>query len=163
VKNKPKTIGDFVLEATVKRPEPIPRTAPKAPRGPWANMNEEERKAYSQKLIAARKGPRKTNNTIPGRPRHLSNEQYAELKQRVRPEINRIKKKMKAEGQLPEDKRAEQVLDKALETFLLSTTAKDVAALGRLILDFSKAKPAQKIDHTVKTAEDWLDELGADD
>lgn len=83
VKNKPKTAGDFVLDATANRPVPIPRPAKKAPRGPWANMNEEERKAYSQKLVVARKGPRNTNNTIPGRPRHLSNEQYAELKGRV--------------------------------------------------------------------------------
>lgn len=125
-------------------------------------MNEEERKAYSRKLVAARKGNNKSNHVIPGRPRHLSNEQYFELKERVRPEINRIKKKMKEAGQLPEDKRAEQVLDKALETFLLSTTAKDVSSLGRLILDFTKAKPAQKTELTVKTAEDWLDELSDD-
>ena len=81
----------------------------------------------------------------------------------ARLDAKRIIKKMKDAGQLPDDPRAAEALEKAVVTLRASSAPKDVAALGRLILDFTKPKPAQKIDHTVRTAEDILDEMAEDD
>ena len=103
-------------------------------------------------------------NTIPrpeyrGKPNELTGEQYVKLKAQVAPEIKRILKKMAADGNLPEDDAGNQVLTKALKTFLEVTNPKDIVSLGRLVLDFTKAKPAQKVDITTRTHEDFLDEL----
>jgi hypothetical protein len=127
-------------------------------------MTPDERKAYSAKLVAARKGNRAlTNTNIPGKPRDLTNAQWAEVKKQAARDAKRIIAKMKDAGQLPDDPRAQEALTKAVETLRASENPKDVAALGRLILDFTKAKPAQRIEATVRTAEDILDEMAADD
>jgi uncharacterized membrane protein len=161
VKNKPKTIEQFVLE-TIAAPPPEPPRAPKgAPRGPWANMTPEERKAYSQKLIGARRG-NKPNTQNPGKPAHLTNAQWAEVQERAARDAKRIIQKMKDAGQLPDDPRAVEALETAVKTLRAATSPKDIAALGRLILDFTKSKPVTKVDHTVRTHEDFLDELADD-
>lgn len=161
VKNKPKTIEQFVVEQ-ISSPIARPPVPPKmAARGPWANMTPEERKAYSQKLIAARRGNRPNTNT-PGKPRGLTDAQWAVVRSEAARDAKRIIAKMKDAGQLPDDPRAVEALEKAVTTLRASDNPKDVAALGRLVLDFTKAKPAQKIDHTVRTHEDFLDELAAD-
>ncbi len=162
VKNKPKSIEQFVLETITQPPQPPPRQPKAAPRGPWANMSPEERKAYSQKLIAARKGNR-TYKTPPGKPRDLTLAQWAEVQATARLDAKRIIQKMKDAGQFPDDPRAAEALETTVKTLRTATSPKDVAALARLILDFTKPKPATKIDHTVRSAEDILDEMAADD
>ncbi|MBB3910161.1 hypothetical protein [Sphingomonas desiccabilis] len=162
VKNKPKTIEQFVVEHIRSPIAPPPAPPKKAARGPWANMTPEERKAYSQKLVAARKGNH-PNTNIPGKPRHLTHAQWAAVQAEARRDAKRIIQKMKDAGQLPDDPRAVEALEKAVTTLRTAETPKDVAALGRLILDFTKAKPAQKIEATVRSAEDILDEMAADE
>ncbi len=164
VKNKPKTIEQFVVEQHSSPIAPPPVPPKMAARGPWANMTPDERKAYSAKLVAARQGRRALNNTnIPGKPRDLTNAQWAAVKEEAARDAKRIIAKMKDAGQLPDDPRAEEALTKAVATLRAAESPKDIAALGRLILDFTKAKPAQKIEATVRTAEDILDEMAADD
>lgn len=141
---------------------PPPRVQKGAARGPWANKTPEERKAYSQKLIAARKGNH-PNTNVPGKPRDLTKAQWAAVMVEARADAKRIMQKMKDAGQLPDDPRAVEALEKAVTTLRASESPKDVAALGRLILDFTKAKPAQKIEATVRTAEDILDEMADGD
>jgi len=121
-------------------------------------MTPEQRKEYSAKLVAARKGNR-PNTNIPGKPRHLTNAQWAAVQEEAKRDAKRIISKMKDAGQLPDDPRAVEALEKAVTTLRTSQSPKDVAALGRLILDFTKPKPAQKVDHTVRSAEDILDEM----
>ena len=162
-KNKPKTIEEFVLTNAIERPQAPPKRVKAPARGPWAGMTPEERTAYSAKLRAAQRPDRPRPGSRPGRPPSLNEEQHDALLKQVRPEIERIKKKMAETDQLPDDPRAVQVLDKALETFLVSTSANDVTKLGRLILDFTKAKPAQKHDVNVRTHEDFLDDLASED
>ena len=160
-KNKPKNIEQFVAQAFAD-PIPVPpRPAKKAPRGPWANKTPEERKALSAKLIAARKGNHNSTHTK-GRPSHLTDAQWSAVLEVAALDAKRIIKKMKDAGQLPDDPRAVLALETAVKHLKASESPKDVAALGRLILDFTKAKPAQKIDHTVRTHEDFLDELADD-
>jgi hypothetical protein len=121
-------------------------------------MTPDERKAYSAKLVAARKGNH-PNTNIPGKPRHLTHAQWAAVLEEAGRDAKRIIAKMKEAGQVPDDPRAEEALTKAVKTLRASDNPKDVAALGRLILDFTKAKPAQKIEATIKSAEDLLDEM----
>lgn len=158
VKNKPKTIEAFVVEQISSPIAPPPVPPKKAPRGPWANMTSEQRKEYSAKLIAARKGNH-PNHQIPGKPPRLTHAQWAAVQEEAKRDAKRIITKMKDAGQLPDDPRAVEALEKAVTTLRTSENPKDVAALGRLILDFTKAKPAQKVDHTVRSAEDILDEM----
>ena len=42
------------------------------------------------------------------------------------------------------------------------TATKEKLVAARLVLDFTKAKPAQKQDITVRSAEEWLDEVVKD-
>lgn len=163
VRNKPKTIEQFVVEA-VQSPPPVPqRPQTGAARGPWANKTPEERKAYAQRLVEARKGqPHNDTNQIKGKPRNLTHAQWAEVQETARTDAKRIIKKMKDAGQLPEEPLAAEALQKAATALRAATTAGDVAKLGRLVLDFTLAKPAQRIDHTVRTAEDMLDEMAED-
>jgi hypothetical protein len=162
VKNKPKSIEAFVVEQISSPIPPPPAPPKKAARGPWAKMTPDERKAYSAKLVAARKGNHPNTNT-PGKPRGLTDSQWAAVQAEAARDAKRIIAKMKAAGQLPDDPRAVEAREKAVKTLRESTSAKDVAALGRLVLDFTKAKPAQKIEATVRTAEDFLDEMAEDD
>ncbi|MET3712626.1 hypothetical protein ABIC65_003344 [Sphingomonas trueperi] len=124
-------------------------------------MTPEQRKAYSAKPVAARKGNH-PNTNIPGKPRGLTCAQWATVQAEAKRDAKRIIAKMKDAGQLPDDPRAVEALEKAVTTLRASQSTKDVAALGRLILDFTKAKPAQKVDHIVRTAEDILDEMAAE-
>lgn len=163
-KNKPKTIDAFVIETLSSSPVPPPRKPKGKPRGPWANKTPEERAALSAKLNAGRdlkaqaaKGGRK-----PGVPRNLTSAQHAQLVAEQQPEIERMIKKMADQGILPDDPRAEEALTKTMTVLRTAETNRDKLAAARLVLDFTKSKPTAKIEHTVKTAEDFLDEMTDD-
>lgn len=158
-KNGPKNLQEFVLQAIESPIEPPPRSTNNGNIGAWANKSPEERTAYSRKIAAARKLPTKQT---PGKPRNLTNAQWADVTATARLDAKRIIKKMKDAGQMPDDPMAAEALEKAVTTLRASSAPKDVAALGRLILDFTKAKPAQKTELTVRTHEDFLDELADD-
>jgi hypothetical protein len=131
------------------------------PRGPWANKTPEERAAYSRQLAAQKKGP--SGGRRPGVPASLTVAQYEALVAEQTPIVNRIIKKMAANGELPEDP---DVIEAFRETMVILRTqpeAKNKLAAARLILDFKKAKPTSKVEHTIKTAEDYLDELIEED
>ncbi|QOT72833.1 hypothetical protein H5V43_06895 [Sphingobium fuliginis] len=115
MKNKPKSIEEFVFQTITAPPPPPPRPVKMAARGPWANMTPEERKAYSQKLIAARKGNH-PNKPIPGKPAKLTNAQWAEVQEAARLDTKRIMKKIKEAGQLPDDPMAVEALEKTVKT-----------------------------------------------
>ncbi|MBB3693006.1 hypothetical protein [Sphingomonas sp. BK580] len=123
-------------------------------------MTPEERSEYSRRLNAANHA--RTTRQIPGKPARLTIPQWEEVLAVARLDTKRIMQKMKDAGQLPDDPRAVEALEKAVVTLRASESPKDVAALGRLILDFTKAKPAAKIDHTIRSHEDFLDELAGE-
>lgn len=161
-RNKPKTIEQFVLAQLSSPIQPPPVPAKRAPTGPWVGMAPEDRKALSRQLVAARKGNR-PNTQVPGKPRHLTNVQWAAVRGEASRDAQRIIRKMEEARQLPDDPRAVEALTKAVVTLRASGSPKDVAALGRLILDFALAKPTRTIVHTAKSAEDYLDEMAVDD
>jgi hypothetical protein len=61
------------------------------------------------------------------------------------------------------DPRAEEALESACLVLRTSNQAATKLQAARLILDFTKAKPASKSTVTVKTAEDWLSSIAEGD
>ena len=66
---------------------------------------------------------------------------------------------MEKQGLVPEDEMAQAALKKAFTMMHEQNSTRDKLACARTILEFTKTKPATKTDVTVKTAEDFLDEL----
>lgn len=72
-------------------------------------------------------------------------------------------KKMADRGQLPDDPRAVEALETSLLLMRTQADAKTKLAAAGLLLTYLKAKPTTKIEATIKTAEDYLDELSEED
>jgi hypothetical protein len=120
-------------------------------------MSPEERSAYFRALFAKRKVNR--GGKPAGVPRRMTIAQAEAHAAEQKIIIDRIIKKMAANEQLPDDPRAVEALTEAMTVMRAPNTAKDKIAAARLILDFTKSKPTAKVEHTVKTAEDLLDEM----
>lgn len=151
------SIETFVQDS-LSTPPPVPPRKPKAkPRGPWAHMAPEERSEHSKRLAALKKGP--SGGRRAGVPQKLTVDQFEALVAEQTPIVKRIMKKMADTGQLPDDPRAVAALEKAVLLVRTSQNEKNQIAAARLVLDFTKAKPTAKVEHTIKTAEDYLDEL----
>jgi len=56
----------------------------------------------------------------------------------------------------PNEEKANEALEAALTVMRTPGGARDTLQAARLVLDFTRAKPAAKSEVTVKTAEDWL-------
>lgn len=161
-KNKPKTIEAFVLDTLSSPPVSPPRKPKGKPRGPWANKTPEERKALSAKLNEGRDLSKTGGGRKAGVPSSRTSQQHAAFVAAQQPEIERIMKKMADQGIIPDDPRAEEALREAVQVLRVVETAKDKLAAARLILDFTKSKPTAKVEHTIKSAEDFLDEMADD-
>lgn len=158
-KNIPK-VEDFVAEALVGKVQ-VPAAKPKmAPRGPWAGLTPEQRSEYARQLAAKRKAPCGGRRT--GVPRTLTVKQYEARKAEQTIIVERIMKKMADNDQLPDDPRAVEALKESMVILRTQEDAKLKLAAARLVLDFTKAKPTSKQEITVKTAEDYLDEIAND-
>lgn len=159
-KNTP-TLEVFLAEslaAVVTPPAPKPKRHP----GPWAGMTAEERSAYARKIAAKRK-VNTGGRGYPLKPRSMKLADFEAHMAREAPIIKRIMKKMADNGQLPDDPRAVQALEAGVTILRAPVDAKTKLAAARLILDFTKAKPTAKVEHTIKSAEEYLDEIAEDD
>src|SRR3546814_7162024 len=78
-------------------------------------------------------------------------------------EVKRIIKKMAAAGDLPDDPRAEEALSTGLTILRTSESEEQKLKATGLLLTWLKPKPTAKVEHTIKTAEDLLDEMAEDD
>jgi hypothetical protein len=163
-KNTPKLEAFIAESLAIEIPAPLPPPPPKQRvRGPWANKTPEERSAYAR-AIRANRDP-STYNTAgrkPGIPSNMSAAQYHALVASQKPIVARIMKKMSDTGQLPEDPRAVEALEQTVMVLRTAQAPRDKLGAARLLLDFLKAKPTTKIETTVRTAEDILDEMAED-
>jgi hypothetical protein len=157
-KNIPK-LANFVAESLAGQ-VPIPPVKKGAPRGPWANMTPEERSEYSRKLMAQKTGP--SGGGKRGGSTKMTFRQHEARKAEQIPIVKRIMKKMADRGELPDDPRAVEALTETLIVLRTQEDAKIKLGAARLLLDFTQAKPSTKVEHTVKTAEEYLDELADD-
>lgn len=162
-KNQPKTIQEFVQDAlTVPKIIP-PKRVPGKPRGPWVHMSPEERSELSRRLTAGRDLSKNGQGRKHGVPANRTLHQHKLIVAEQAPKIARILKKMAEQGTLPDDPRAVEAIEKTLGVLRTAEAYKDILASARLILDFTKSKPTAKIEHTVRTAEDYLDEIADND
>jgi hypothetical protein len=127
-------------------------------------MSPEERSAYAKALRAkSPPGFDKDSRRKKGVPEALTSAQWAEHVATQTPIINRIIKKMSDKGILPDDPMAVEALKSGVTVLRTAQDDKTKLAAARLILEWTKAKPTSKVEHTIKSAEDILDEMAEDD
>jgi len=102
----------------------------------------------------------------PGRPRGVPDgyrkEQIEPIRKRVKAESKRIVKIM-AEQYNIEDEYAKAALETAVEVMRMVGDNRERVAAARLVLDFTKQKPASKNEVAISKAEDFLASLVEDD
>lgn len=98
-----------------------------------------------------------------GRPNNLTNSQFRKMVAQQTAIVERIIKKMADEGLTPDDPMAVESLKEAMVVLRTQDNPKVKLAAARLVLDFTKAKPTSKVEHTFRTAEDILDEMAEDE
>jgi hypothetical protein len=163
-KNKPKDVFAFIDECLkapvvgVKAPKPKKRGGA----GRFTYMTPEERSAHAKAMKAKVKDYSNVGRKK-GVPQRSNCYGHALAEKEASPEVKRIMKKMKNAGQLPDDPRAVQALETTLKILKAQDTdAKTKVAAARLLLDFTKAKPAAKVAIEF-SPEDFLDEIAAEE
>lgn len=160
--NKPKTLESWIAAAIEVQLPPKPPPRPKDPsrarhENNWLNkLTPEERSDRARKAALSRK----THGAkAPGTPPHWATHEYAPLLKEAEREAKRIYKIMEQEGILPEDPLAREALQEALKLMRAPGDKKFKHSVLRTILEYRLAKPTTKQDVTIRTAEDWLDDL----
>jgi len=67
---------------------------------------------------------------------------------------------LEQDGLVPEDQMAQEALKAALVLLRQPSSNKDKRDIIKIILDHTHARPATKTDLTVRSAEDWLRDIG---
>lgn len=161
-KNKPKTLDAWMAAAMdiqlPPKPPPKPKnqSTAKFANNTLSRLTPEERSARASKASLSRK-VRKGQH--PGTPPYWTDRDYALLKMETEREAKRIYEIMEQDGILPEDPLAREALLEALKLMRAPGDKKFKHSVLRTILEYRLAKPTTKTDVTVRTAEEWLDEL----
>ena len=161
--NKPKTVAEFLdraIKGTLVNPPNVkpPRKNLKVP------TCSPERSEQMRQMAAART-PASFKNVgrKKGVPNHTHEAHYRAVQAAIRPEITRIVKIMKKNGELPEDLGIKAAVAALLEIVSGDEKASDRIAAARTFLDFHKTKPVAKQEVTIKTPAEYLRELAAED
>ena len=142
-----------------KKPKDMSRDRPNSPKN-FAKLSPEERKANSVKAIKCRKT--KTGRT-PGTPPNWSNRDYAPLRAQAKADARIMYEIMEKQGALPEDPIAREAMLGALELLREPNSKSEKLKVIRTLLEWTLAKPTSKQDVTIRTAEDFLNDLLADE
>jgi hypothetical protein len=111
----------------------------------------------AKQLTTLREGQRKHGSVRYGVPDGMRKSQAKWFWRQARFEATLTMKKLDKAGVLDDaDEFAREALHSALSIMRMEITQKDRLAAARLVLDFTKAKPAQKSEITVNKAEEWL-------
>ena len=161
-KNIPR-IEAFVASSLTPAPLEPPKPPKKKGKSFWHTLTPEERTAHSARIRAAKVPGNNKGGKPHGVPRHMTIAEHEAHQAAQKPIIDRIIKKMAANEQLPDDPMAVEALTEAMTVLRSQISPKDKIAAARLILDFTKSRPTAKVEHTVKTAEDLLDEMAEAD
>lgn len=151
--------------ATELPPKPAPKPKNKnliRTKGSLANRPPEERVALARKAALSRKKHQR-GARIPGTPNDWTNKDYAPLREEAKAEARRIFKVMEKEGTLPEDPIAREALLTVLQAMREPGPKDFKHKAARTLLEYTMAKPSQKQDITVRSAEDFLDDLAANE
>lgn len=141
-------------KAPVKSPERAERL-----RRQWADPKWRARMLEGMKT---RRKPTRAESGV-GIPRGMRRLQYKTFRKQARLEATLLMKKLDEAGVLDDaDDQAREALHTAISVMRGPESAKDKLAAARLVLDFTKAKPAQKQDITLNKAEAWLEAVTKD-
>lgn len=150
------------LEKDVKRPD-VPKKAtrkhPDRITNLVKNMTPEERSEHMRQLVYKRRDKQGHWGRIAGVPRDWTKEEAEVYLAGKKPEVKRIISIMSKHGMLPEDEMAKEALTTAVSVMHTATQFDTKLRAARLILDFSKARPAAKHELTVTRAEQFLADL----
>lgn len=177
-KNKPKTLEE-ILAAEItrdRRGELIATKAvepkPKKPKGPKV--------VYKPGTIPAHKRPEvmaklqagaarsirlklRPPKSIASMPTNVPRRDQVAALVEAEKEAKRILKIMEKEGLIPDDHMAKAALQATFEMVTGPLPPRERLAAARTILEYTKQKPTTTTNLNIKTAEDFLDELAADD
>lgn len=167
-KNLPKTLDELIvrsLESPSQPPKsPRPKRKPsgesyftRLKREDPEKLAEISRKAATSEARAAK--PRNPK----GIPPNLTNQEWAIRKEEARRIAHRIYKQMDLEGALPENPIARKAMKTALEMLAEDNSTRDKLSIVRTLLEFNHSKPASTQNVNLRTAEDFLDELAAEE
>jgi hypothetical protein len=162
-KNKPKTLEAFLaasLNADAKPPELLPK-----PKGPprydgSAKLNSVPPEVRSARARAAAKARWEKHPEKEVAPKGWTLDQYRLFLEDAKREAQRIFTIMADEGRAPDDPLAQEAM-KAVLSLMQSKNPQTKLRAARTVLEYTKAKPAAKHDHTIRTAEDFLDDLAS--
>jgi hypothetical protein len=110
----------------------------------------------------------KPNGKGPGRPKGsidgYTKNDLRKMRAIAKDEAKRMVRIMEKKGfEIPENEYAREALEAAVETMRMEAiNPKDKLTAARLVLDFTKAKPAAQTELTVKKAEDFLADIAKD-
>lgn len=151
--------------------EPKPAVSVKRPKRKYASVQHFERlkqedpeklKQIAQKAVA-RKKELKIISSVKGKPATMTNREWALCKDNARKIAHRIFSMMDKEGALPENPIAREAMKQALEMLAEDNATKDKLAIIRTLLEYNLAKPAATSNVNLRTAEDFLDEIAAEE
>jgi len=114
----------------------------------------------------ARRGARKaaaTPRSPVGIQFRTTKREWALMQDEARKLAHRIYKQMDIEGSLPENPIARKAMKTALEMLALDNSTRDKLSIVRTLLEYTHSKPAATQNVNLRTAEDFLDELAAED
>lgn len=166
-KNKPKTLEAWLAQTLTERPKARAQRPPKDPvqaergRKKWAKMTPEEISAHQHKASARAIATGKIKTARPGRPGGRTAWEHQIIEAEARADVKRIMNIMADEGILPEDPLAREGLEEVLRLMRAANSADFKLKAARTILEYRLAKPVSKSEVTLKSAEDFLDELAA--
>lgn len=124
------------------------------------NVSEEVREWRRENMKRVRVG---TGRKAPGNPYNMTVKGYARAVNMAHEEAKRIAKIMAKEGIMPDENMAASALQSAFGMIGEPLNPRDRLAAIRTVLEYTKQKPATQSNVTVRTAEDFLDELAEND
>lgn len=140
---------------------------PEAHRNLFVRMQETEEGRLLWKLWTDRRHL-KPNGKGPGRPKGspdgYTGAEVRKMRAVAKDEAKRMVRIMEKKGfNIPDNEFAREAIEAAVETMRMEAISpKDKLTAARLVLDFTKAKPASQAELTVKRAEDYLADIAKD-
>lgn len=166
-KNKPKSIVAFLQEAVaLEKPKRVPRKPKDEKLAEYARKGNalrtpEQRSVDAKKASLAAAASGNKAGRKEGVPLAFDQWTYRAIRDEAKQDVQRIMKLMDQEGILPEDPLAREALETALQLMREPGPKPFKHQVLRTILEYRLAKPTSKSDVTVRTAEDWLDDLAS--
>jgi len=114
------------------------------------------RKSWSTK-------PRKNGGRPKGVPDGFTKETIAPLRKTAKLEAKKVAQKMFKDAGIEPDKFSKEALETAVEIMRLQGETRERLAAARLVLDFTKSKPASAATVTIGKAEEFLAQLITDE